>query len=357
MRAGCLPSRSIRNTTFRGAATTLRSPRGRVEKGRCGHHPVGGARTHRSEQDAPAVKPSTRINVITYALLAAAGAVPMLMPNSITSARLVTWHPTATMQRTELTLVVRDFSRDHPDFNVVPDAGYGAVAGCVQPTLGADGHPVPTMAAWRVTTPWRNAVGAPVPPHLYDAPSREGCLASEGGEAGKGGGATDNGITSRESFAQWFRDVPGVNESCERTIRLRRTGAGVWEFVDDAFHPIDGRLLGNEGDRHNSFFTVSFDAELTYRACVGQYITFAGDDDAWMYIDGKLAMDRGGMLVESEQVVELDRLGLEDGQTYRVSFFVAQRQLHRAAFRLRTNVKLDQPEIVAVAAAPAQADG
>ncbi len=127
----------------------------------------------------------------------------------------------------------------------------------------------------------------------------------------------------------------GVNLSMQHTIKLNLIG-GVYEYLDDGFHPADGRLLGNEGDDHNNYFTYAINAEFVYEQCTGQFVEFMGSDDAWLFIDGKLVMDLGGMRQGTEQHVDLDRLGLEDGDVYDVHFFYAQRQPLEAVFRLRT---------------------
>ena len=150
-------------------------------------------------------------------------------------------------------------------------------------------------------------------------------------------------ITSDVTFAQWYREILGVSMAAAHSITLVRDRTGVYEYLDDNFYPIDGILYGNEGDSRNNYFTYQITVDFTYYACA---------DDAWMFVDDALAMDLGGLVPGTEQVVELDRLNLVDGRTYEMSFFFAHRYHDVPGFNLRTNVEFSSDEVVVVASFP-----
>lgn len=231
--------------------------------------------------------------------------------------------------------IVRDFrpSPDHPDFDVVPSNGYGHYCGNIAVELDADDKPVCVGGGFRVAREWRDALDRQISWNLYDPVL---------GDKRGGIGSSDNGaITSAETFSQWYRDIPGVNLSTLYTITLTWDAEyGMYSFQANNFTPIDDQLFGNGGYSHNYHFTYEVVARFTYDASAGQMLWFKGDDDAWVFIDGRLVLDHGGIAGSREMYVDFDRLGLEDGEVYLLHLFHAERHQPQSHFRLQTNVKL-----------------
>lgn len=157
--------------------------------------------------------------------------------------------------------------------------------------------------------------------------------------------------TNQENFSQWYRDVPGVNQSMSHSITLRDDdGDGIYSFARDineaeSFFPIDNKLFGNEGYEHNYHFTFELASRFTYvpgtvdKPCI---FTFKGDDDVFVFIDGKKVIDIGGIHSQREQSVNLDELNLTPGNTYDLKLFFAERNVTHSNFRLDTNLEFEQ---------------
>ncbi|MHC4991449.1 MAG: hypothetical protein ACYTGC_10750, partial [Planctomycetota bacterium] len=80
-------------------------------------------------------------SVVTYALLGGAVAGSLLLPDTLTVPTM--WAaPQSAPTEVQLTGVVRDFKRAHPDFNTLPSGGTGHYAGSVAKELGPEGRPV-----------------------------------------------------------------------------------------------------------------------------------------------------------------------------------------------------------------------
>ena len=254
----------------------------------------------------------------------------------------------------ELTGVVRDFKErgvtgGHSDFELSPSGGMGHVFGQVQDTLDADGKPAFRSTGYRVTTEFRDSQGRNIiNPRAYIS-------ARQGDVAGRLATTLDGAITSEAGFRQWFRDTSGVNVSRQLAVTLRRqAGTNVYTFdassdpayqARHGFFPINGELFGNSGGggyaNTNYHFTYELETEFVYEAGRGQTFKFTGDDDVWVFIDGKLVIDVGGIHSAVSQVVELDRLNwLANGQSYKLKFFFAERHRTDSNCRIETTMQL-----------------
>jgi fibro-slime domain-containing protein len=143
--------------------------------------------------------------------------------------------------------------------------------------------------------------------------------------------------TGPTDFNQWYVSTPDVNLPYYLTVYLEPAQAGIFTFHSSSFFPLDGTGFNDEsngegGETHNFFFTFELHTSFTYHG--GETFTFIGDDDVWVYINGKLAVDIGGVHGESTASVDLDlqatTLGIVVGSTYTLDMFQAESSMSAA---------------------------
>jgi len=297
------------------------------------------------------LRTTTGLLTASGAALTLAGAAVLTAPSNARASGASSMPQTIT-----LTGVVRDFRErgehnGHTDFERRPDAGFGHYMNNVAMQLDDEFKPVFTGEGRKVSRQWSDSQGRPIHPSLYDG--------SLGDGSGRWGSYDSGGIESAESFAQWFRDVPGVNASAPLDLTLVRDGDSyVFDDRQDdhyqnrgGFFPINGELFGNsDGENKNFHFTFELQTEFTYDEDSGQVFTFNGDDDVWVFVDGRCVIDIGGVHSRVTQTVDLDRLDwLEDGESYRLSFFFAERHRTQSNFRIETTLQLRPAALPTVA--------
>ncbi len=206
----------------------------------------------------------------------------------------------------ELDVVYRDFrarnvADGHPDFEAQI---CGHREGAVQDTLDADGKPV-----------------------LADA-------------------APATCFNSSEAFSQWYRDIPDVNMTFHEKLVLSRESASdnLFTFESSYFFPLTGRGYGNTNNR-NYHFTTELEADFRFSG--NEILQFTGDDDVWVFINGKLALDIGGIHGAVSRTLRLTANPDSNGDRYNATYdihvgdivpikiFHAERHLTQSNFKLQ----------------------
>ncbi len=152
------------------------------------------------------------------------------------------------------------------------------------------------------------------------------------------------GATNAANFAKWYQDSPGYNISAPFSLSLTETSPGIFSYANSSFFPIDGDLYGNQGRTHNYHFTLHLEGQTSFQPT--DTFNFTGDDDLWVYIGGKLAIDLGGVHPAASKTItgsDLIGLGLAQDTLYDLDIFFAERHTVASNFNITTSFRVAPP--------------
>jgi len=199
----------------------------------------------------------------------------------------------------------------------------GLVTGLVNPTLSANGRPT-----------WSGRVNCDIgkpehsPEHWYDSLWK-----------GANGGVSNT----------WSPGAYALNAfKCVPVSLTLDPLDGYYKFSSDSYFPLNSfttlpggaRNVFNETGGNGNNFHFAMHAKASFEYVQGLKFSFKGDDDVWIFINRKLALDLGGQHGPQGNDIDLDKLGLIEGNSYQFDMFYSERHTSGSNLSIKTTMNL-----------------
>jgi fibro-slime domain-containing protein len=163
------------------------------------------------------------------------------------------------------------------------------------------------------------------------------------GEKERSAGGTVSGRYTFDSF--WKGGEDCIVTDIFLNLSFTKNGNKL-SYSNNNFFPIDNMGYGNYGTYgHNFHFTMQMHTSFTYQG--GEDFQFSGDDDVWVFINNKLALDLGGVHGTETATFKLDDLktthGITVGGTYNFDFFFCERHVTGSNLIITTSIIVNPP--------------
>jgi fibro-slime domain-containing protein len=159
---------------------------------------------------------------------------------------------------------------------------------------------------------------------------------------------TTNGTGSSQCYKEPAALIEMAHDTAFKNVTIDTTldftaNASDYETSTGPYYPLDGKGFGNEGLPHNFYYSLNGSLYFSYKK--GMSVTLSSADDAWIFIDRRLFIDRGGahlLSPDTTRIIDNSTVpGVENtaipGMMHNLQVFYANRGTADAYLRIKLN--------------------